>query len=240
MNKFDYEKTGYTEPTTEEENRIFTEEFLVKNVLGKRVLMTTGREFNELYKTLPEGIHYFAIRGCDADPNQPATIEDKVIVNRCGSMLAKEDLIAQERTTCNPKDIYRELSDEERKEMYDMLWDCENQHDAPEDQEFMTISDFIHEDDEEFEVCIEEIVHHTVKIKAKDEEEATIIAAKKYVFGSNDTMFCTNTNISPGRGSIDDVLISTKYNSGPFAGEYAEFKDLYGYLSDKIDGKPVI
>jgi len=234
MNKFDYENTGYTEPTEEEERRIFMEEFLVKNVLGKKVLMTTGREFNELYKTLPEGIHYFAIRGCDADPNQPATIEDKVIVNRCGSMLAKEDLISKERTTCDPKDIYRELSEEERKEMYDMLWDCENQHDAPEDQEFMTISDFIHEDDEEFEVCIEEIIHHTVKIKAKDSEEATILAAKKYAY---DDDFChTTTNT----GSIDDILISAKENSGPFAGEYGEFKDLYGYYLNKIDGKPVI
>lgn len=235
MNKFDYEETGYTKPTVEEEFRIFTEEFLVKNVLGKKVLMTTGREFNDLYKNLPEGIHYFAIRGCDADPNQPATIEDKVIVNRCGSMLAKEDLISKERTTCDPKDIYRELSEEERKEMYDMLWDCENQHDAPEDQEFMTISDFIHEDDEEFEVCIEEIVHHTVKVRAKDEEEATIIAAKKYIFDSDNKLFDTCTD-----GSIDDILISTKYNSGPSAGEYAEFKDLYSYARDKNDGKPVI
>lgn len=234
MNKFDYEKTGYTEPTVEEENRIFTEEFLVKNVLGKKVLMTTGREFNELYKTLPEGIHYFAIRGCDSDPSQPATIEDKVIVNRCGSMLAKEDLIAKERTTCDPKDIYRDLSEEERKDMYDMLWDCEN--DAPEDQEFMTISDFIHEDDEEFEVCIEEIVHHTVKVRAKDEEEATIIAAKKYIFDSDNKLFNTYTDT----GSIDDVLISTKYNSGPSTGEYGEFKDLYSYARDNVDGKPVI
>lgn len=234
MNKFDYEKTGYTEPTKEDEKRIFTEEFLVKNVLGKRVLMTTGREFNELYKTLPEGIHYFAIRGCDADPDQPATIEDKVIVNRCGSILAKEDLIANERITCDPKDIYRELSEEERKEMYDMLWDCENQHDAPEDQEFMTISDFIHEDKEEFDVCIEEVIHHTVKVKAKDSEEATILAAKKYVYDNN---FCDTTTET---GSIDDVLISAKENSGPSAGEYAEFKDLYGYANDKIDGKPVI
>lgn len=238
MNKFDYEKTGYTEPTEEEERRIFAEEFLVKNVLGKKVLMTTGREFNELYKTLPEGIHYFAIRGCDSDPSQPATIEDKVIVNRCGSMLAKEDLIAKERTTCDPKDIYRDLSEEERKDMYDMLWDCENQHDAPEDQEFMTISDFIHEDDEEFEVCIEEIIHHTVKVKAKNSEEATILAAKKYAYKTyacNDGFCYTETN-----GSIDDVLISAKENSGPSAGEYGEFKDLYGYTLDKIDGKPVI
>ena len=234
MNKFDYEKTGYTEPTEEDEKRIFTEEFLVKNVLGKRVLMTTGREFNELYKTLPEGIHYFAIRGCDADPDMPATIEDKVIVNRCGSMLAKEDLITNERTTCDPKDIYRELSEEERKEMYDMLWDCENQHDAPEDQEFMTISDFIHKDDKEFDVCIEEIIHHTVKVKAKDSEEATILAAKKYIYDDN---FCDTTT---NTGSIDDVLISAKENSGPSAGEYAEFKDLYDYANDKIDGKPVI
>lgn len=234
MNKFDYEKTGYTEPTEEDEKRIFTEEFLVKDVLGKRVLMTTGREFNELYKTLPEGIHYFAIRGCDSDPDQPATIEDKVIVNRCGSMLAKEDLIAHERTTCDPKDIYRELSEEERKEMYDMLWDCENQHDAPEDQEFMTISDFIHKDDKEFDVCIEEVIHHTVKVKAKDSEEATILAAKKYIYDDN---FCDTTT---NTGSIDDVLISAKENSGPSAGEYAEFKDLYDYANDKIDGKPVI
>lgn len=234
MNKFDYEKTGYTEPTEEDEKRILTEEFLVKNVLGKRVLMTAGREFNELYKTLPEGIHYFAIRGCDADPDMPATIEDKVIVNRCGSMLATEDLIANERTTCDPKDIYRELSEEERKEMYDMLWDCENQHDAPEDQEFMTISDFIHKDDEEFDVCIEEVIHHTVKVKAKDSEEATILAAKKYIYDDN---FCDTTT---NTGSIDDVLISAKENSGPSAGEYAEFKDLYDYANDKIDGKTVL
>lgn len=235
MNKFDYTESGYTEPTEDDERRIFTEEFLVKNVLDKKVLMTTGREFNELYKFLPEGMHYFAIRGCDADPDMPATIEDKVIVNRCGSLLAKEDILSDTRkTTETPKDIYYSLNGEERQDMYDKLWDCENQHDAPEDQEFMTISDFIHEDEEEFEVCIEEIIHHTVKVKAKDSEEATILAAKKYVYDDN---FCVTTTET---GSIDDVLISAKENSGEFAGEYGEFKDLYDYTFDKIDGKVVL
>lgn len=236
MNKFDYEETGYTEPTKEDEKRLFTEEFLVKDVFGMKVLMTTGREFNELYKTLPEGIHYFAIRGCDDDPSIPATVEDKVIVNRCGSMLSREDLIAPERKTMNPHDIYRMLSDEERMRFYDMLWDCDNAANIPEeeDQEFMTISDFIHEDDEEFEVCIEETIHHTVKVKAKNSEEASILAAKKYVYDNN---FCDTTTET---GSIDDVLLSVKENSGPLAGEYAEFKDLYDYANDKIDGKPVI
>lgn len=236
MNKFDYQESGYTEPTEEEEKKIFTEEFLVKDVFGSKVLMTTGREFNELYKTLPEGIHYFAIRGCDDDPDIPATVEDKVIVNRCGSMLSKEDLIAPERKTSNPNDIYRILNDEERKRFYDMLWDCDNQANIPEEeeQEWMTISDFVHKDDEEFEVCIEEIIHHTVKVKAKDSEEATILAAKKYVYDDN---FCDTTTTT---GSIDDVMISAKENSGPFAGEYAEFKDLYDYCHDKFNGKPVI
>ena len=236
MNKFDYQESGYTEPTEEEEKEIFTEEFLVKDVFGSKVLMTTGREFNELYKTLPEGIHYFAIRGCDDDPDIPATVEDKVIVNRCGSMLSKEDLIAPERKTSNPNDIYRILNDEERKRFYDMLWDCDNQANIPEEeeQEWMTISDFIHKDDEEFEVCIEEIIHHTVKVKAKDSEEATILAAKKYVYDDN---FCDTTTTT---GSIDDVMISAKENSGSFAGEYAEFKDLYDYCHDKFNGKPVI
>jgi hypothetical protein len=236
MNKFEYQESGYTEPTEEDEKRIFTEEFLVKDVFDKKVLMTTGREFNELYKTLPEGVHYFAIRGCDDDPSIPATVEDKVFVNRCGSMLSKEDLIAPERKTCNPNDIYRILNDEERKRFYDMLWDCDNQANIPEEeeQEWMTISDFIHKDDEEFEVCIEEVIHHTVKVKAKDAEEATILAAKKYVHDDN---FCDTTTET---GSIDDVLISAKENSGPLAGEYGEFKDLYDYTRDKIDGKPVI
>ena len=46
MNKFEYQESGYTEPTEEDEKRIFTEEFLVKNVFDKKVLMTTGLEFN--------------------------------------------------------------------------------------------------------------------------------------------------------------------------------------------------
>jgi len=236
MNKFDYEKTGYTEPTEEDEKRIFTEEYLLKDVFGTKVLMTTGREFNELYKTLPEGVHYFAIRGRDDDPSIPATVEDKVFDNRCGSMLSKEDLIAPERKTCSPNDIYKILNEEESRRFYDMLWDCDNVANIPEekDQESMTISDFIHKDDKEFDVCIEEIVHHTVKVKAKDSEEATILAAKKYVYDNN---FCDTTTET---GSIYDVLISAKENSGPSAGEYAEFKDLYGYINDKIDGKPVI
>ena len=109
-------------------------------------------------------------------------VEDKVIVNRCGSLLAKEDILSDTRkTTETPKDIYYSLNGEERQDMYDKLWDCENQHDAPEDQEFMTISDFIHEDEEEFDVTIEEVIHHTVKVKAKDSEEAAILAAKKYI-----------------------------------------------------------
>jgi hypothetical protein len=238
MNKFDYEKTGYTEPTEEDEKRIFTEEYLLKDVFGTKVLMTTGREFNELYKTLPKDVHYFAIyriindeerkrkrfydmlwdcdiRGCDDDPSMPATVKDKVFVNRCGSILSKEDLIAPERKTCNPNDNAANIPEEK-------------------DQEFMTISDFIHKDDEEFELCIKEIVHHIVKVKAKDSEEATILAAKKYIHDDN---FCDTTT---NTGSIDDVLISVKENSGPSAGEYAEFKDLYDYARDKINGKTVL
>ena len=41
MNKFDYQESGYTESTEEDEKRIFTEEFLVKDVFGSKVLMTT-------------------------------------------------------------------------------------------------------------------------------------------------------------------------------------------------------
>lgn len=236
MNKFDYEKSGYTEPTEEDEKRIFTEEFPVKEVFTKKVLMTTGREFNELYKTLPEGIHYFAIRGCDSDPDKPATVEDKVIVNRCGSLLAKEDIIAADRAKAKAagiSDIYRDLTDKERRDMYDMLWDCENQHDAPEEQEWMTISDFIHKDDQEFDVCIEEIIHHNVKIKAKDAEEAAILAAKKYIYDEN---YCQTTTET---GSIDEVFLSVAEKFGEF-GEFGEYKDLYGYANDKINGKTVL
>lgn len=237
MNKFDYTESGYTEPTEEDERRIFTEPFTVKNVLGKKCLMTSGREFNELYKFLPEGIHYFAVRGCDNDPDMPANIEDKVIVNRCGSLLAKEDILSDTRTTTTtPEDIYYSLNGEERQDMYDKLWDCDNAQNTPdsEEQEYSTISDFIHEGEEEFDVCIEEVIHHTVKVKAKDSEEATILAAKKYMYNDN---FCDTTTET---GSIDDVLISVKENSGEFAGEYGEFKDLYDYTFDKIDGKVVL
>ena len=82
--------------------------------------------------------------------------------------------------------------------------------------------------------CVLKRLYITVKVKAKDSEEATILAAKKYVYDDN---FCDTTTET---GSIDDVLISAKENSGEFAGEYGEFKDLYGYTFDKIDGKVVL
>lgn len=221
MNKFDYPESGYVQPDNEQEEKIFTEPFVCREIFGKKVLITDDRAFCDLYKTLPQGVQYFAVRGCDSDPEYPATIEDVVRVNRVASILSMDDILADERKE-GVKDVYHNLTPEEREDIYDI--DYSGDQDYEDSEELMTISDFIHKDDQEYQVSIEEVIHHNVTVKAKDMDEALTIAAKKY--NHIDDYVKTYTE-----GSIDDILLSVQ---DPETEEYGEYIDLYNLLGNGI------
>lgn len=66
-----------------------TEEYEEIELFDKPALFSNGRVDRE---KLPEGLFCYDLRGGDADPGAPVTVEDRVVVNHAGSVILAEPL----------------------------------------------------------------------------------------------------------------------------------------------------
>lgn len=172
-------------PSLEDIKVIYSKPFpTAKLSNGKIILVDEFKDLVQIHDAV-EGAHYFGVRHSDADDMVPATIEDKVVVNRFCSILSKDDLLDEVRKN-PPKapngddDIFLNLSQENRNNIYDGVYGDPDEHDPSYPVE-MTIEEYLNNDEEEFNVVIEEHYTKTFKVKAKSIDEALAIGNNKYM-----------------------------------------------------------
>lgn len=149
---------------------LYTEKFPVVEVCnGNRALYDEGHDFPRNYDGIPANLHYFAVRDEEADnPEETiSTLEDRVLVNRFCSLLTKKDLLDGAEDFEGNR--FKELKEDDQVDFTPMY-----------EEDDMSISDFAHEDDPEYEVIIEETFSKTFKVKAESEEDAKQIALDMY------------------------------------------------------------
>lgn len=182
-------------------DKLYADVFPVATLFGKKVLVDFSQELMQLKKeqSLPSGSHYFGIRHSDYDTEDPRTVEDKVVVNRYASILAKEDLLTGNRDL---DDIYKEINEG------DFVFDETDESD--DGFVNMSINDFMRSEQEEFLVDIEEVHSVTVPIKATSKEEALKIAEDLYRL-KHINMGDAQISAVMGRASTSDYGDTTDY-----------------------------
>ena len=195
-------KRSYDENSKSDLEFIYKETFPVVGICnGEMALFDDGRTLAENATKIPEDLHYFGIRDTEREGDVPvSTLEDYVLVDRYGYLVAKTDLLEQNTYVSENGNRSKELEEDDQidfdpvsSEIYGIDWDGE-----------MSISDFQHLNDPEFHVVIEETRTAELNIKARDEEEAEKIAIDKYKLGLIKPKFVTNTRMSVNDSEFKD------------------------------------
>lgn len=172
---------------------MYEDKFPVKEICGEPVLVAD--ELRDIKDYLSD-VYLFDARFSQDITSEDLTLEDSVVVDRCDTILAKKDLLEDKRKEV---DVFRRIVPD---------------NDIVDNEEVSTINDFIHKDDEEYEVIIEEHVSTTIKVKARDEDEPLIIAKEMYDGNYVDT----------SNGTVQDVLLSVEDHE---TGDFGDFHSIY-------------